>query len=955
MISESFLYQVAEHIHNYYGENTSNLCIVLPNKRASLFLKRHLAKVYNKTIWLPKIISAEIFISEIAEIESIDHLSQITELYIAYKQVLGIKAEPFETFVKWATMLLQDFNECDRYLADTKNLFSNLLAIREVEHWNVDGKELTSFQQNYLHFMENMALVYEEFNKNLLAQNIAYQGLSYRLAFEKIDSFEKKNSDTKFLFCGFNAINLAEEKIIEHLVKAKKAELLWDIDHYYYNNSKQEAGKFLRKHFQKTVFKSESFFSDNLSTQAKKIDIIGIPKFMGQAKMLAKTLNSYLKQGITPDKIAIVLADESLLFSILAVIPAEIQTVNITLEYPLHLSGIYDFIEQLMNLHYNRSKGSNKSSAFYFKDIVKLFHNPYFGNLLSGKAKIENIIKRFVDNNTSYFGIESLKRFLQEDFDDLAYLFHDWNTIDDVINCIEKLLKHIEANASSNSLVSVTEAEFIFELNKMVNRIRSLSNEYDYIEDIKSFRTLLSELVGKASVPFYGEPLQGLQIMGVLETRTLDFENVIFVSVNENMLPSGKSNNSFLPYDLKREFGLPVHQDKDAVYAYHFYRLLQRVKQCTIIYNTQTDEFGSGEKSRFVTQLLNELKEVNKNAEISSKIISDKLDFQKNDSNFLLVKKNETITNKLIERFTNTEKSGFSASSLNNYKDCSLRFYYQYAAEIKEYEDLEENIEASTFGTILHYILEKLYQPYIGKVILPEHIQQMLPLIEDLAHKGFLEHYSDTEVKDGKNFLALNVIIKHSEKLLQKEILFLQEQIASNKYLTISALEKNLETYLDITVNGNNIKVKVSGVIDRIDFTSELFHIIDYKSSVKKNDKFAFSDFETLFNGNKNNNKLFQLFLYAWLVWKNDLCEPEKITPLIIPFRKNEKDREYVKMKSGTRASKENLLFTNELLVDFENHLKAYIQEIFNQNNSFEATSDEKNCEYCTYKDVCGR
>ncbi|MFL5754516.1 MAG: PD-(D/E)XK nuclease family protein, partial [Bacteroidia bacterium] len=718
-MTEAFLYKVAQHLHTTYGDGIDRLCLVLPNKRGALFLKQHLAKVYNKTIWLPHIVAAEEFITELAGIPTADSITLITELYKAYRDVLKEKAEPFESFVKWGNIMLHDFNEADRYLVNAKDMFGNLRDVKVIENWSLAEIELSDFQKNYVNFMYVMGDIYEVFTGQLLQQNLAYQGMSYRLAVENLQHSEFTHRYAQFVFCGFNALNKSEELIFSELVKENKADILWDIDNYYFGDKLQEAGKFLRKHLSNELLATKNFISNDLSEGAKNIEIIGVPKNMAQAVAASQKLGELIHAGARPDSMAVVLADESLLFPVLSALPEEIDAVNVTLEFPLRLTSIYDFVEQLLNLHINRSKSSSVQSAFYYKDLVKLFYNPYFNRLLNSTTRVHKVVQRIVEHNVSYFSHDTLQRYFEEQFEKIGFLFGNWNSINDALTSIETLCEKLKlvllsSKRSSNELV--LETEFLFEFSRILNRIRDMVGSVDFITGIRSFRILLQQLAATASVPFFGEPLKGLQVMGVLETRTLDFETVVLLSVNENILPSGKSSNSFIPFDLKKYFGLPVYADKDAVYAYHFYRILQRAKNIIIIYNTESDQFGNGEKSRFITQVTHELKEKNQNVSIKESVFSGQLQHTSH-GNTVSIKKDKTILDKLLDKVMNPERSGLSPSSLNAFKDCSLRFYFQYGAEIKETAEVEENIEANTMGTILHEVLEKLYQPFTGKVM----------------------------------------------------------------------------------------------------------------------------------------------------------------------------------------------------------------------------------------------
>ncbi len=947
---QAFLFKVAQHLHRQYGDTIQDVCLVLPNKRGALFLKQHLAKVYNKTIWLPEIIAAEEFIVALAGVNVADNITLTTELYKAYCTVLEANAEPFERFVKWASIMLHDFNECDRYLVNAKDLFGNLRDVKEIENWSLAENDLSAFQQQYLAFMSRLGTIYEVYVQQLLGQNMVYQGLAYRLAVNKLKDNRFIQQYKKFIFCGFNALNKAEEKIILDLCRDKKAEVLWDADRYYVDNKQQEAGKFLRKHFSHPLFQHDNFIDDELSTSTKTIEIIGVPKNMAQALSASQQLTNLIHKGENPGSMAVVLADESLMFPVLSTIPEEIEDVNVTLEYPFKQTTLYDFIEKLLSLHIHRS-ASSKRAAFYYKDLIRLLYNPYFRLLLREKNKVQKIIRQLTGNNISYISNSTLKHYFEETYSDIDFLFEGWENTHEAILSIESLVEKLRTVLLHNKITDqrmALETEFLFEFSKLLNRIKSISGSVDFMSDLRSFRILLQQLVATASVPFYGEPLKGLQIMGVLETRTLDFENVILLSVNENVLPSGKSTNSFIPFDLKKFFGLPIYSDKDAVYAYHFYRLLQRAKNITLIYNTEADRFGNGEKSRFITQLINELAETNKNITIKERVLSGSLQHSGANS-AIVIPKNEAILSKLYDKAVDPERSGFSPSSLNTFKECSLRFYFQYAAGIKETEEMEENIEANTLGTIIHEVLERLYEPFTGKLISSAEQKKLQASVDFQTREAFHKHFSSSEITSGKNLLAVNVVKLYTEKILAADNQYISDLAAKNQLLTLYGLEKQLSSTLQLNVNGKGINVKISGTCDRIDFSPGVFRIVDYKSSIRSGkDVFEFTGFETLFE-KSGYNKMFQLFMYAWLACKNGLSTPEKVSPCIIPFR-SDKNQVY-----HITQNKKQLIFSASLLSEFEQHLSAFIERIMDPAQDFVQTKDIETCQFCAYNTICNR
>lgn len=950
-----FLLDTANYIYQHFGDQTRELMIVLPNKRGALFLKRHLANIYNKTIWLPKIVSAEEFIAELSGMQSADSITLSALLYDSYVSVMKEKAESFDGFIKWSNMLMQDYNEIDRYLIDAKAIYKNLAEIKEIENWSLAQEEKTDMQRNYIAFMSSLGDVYDHFTKQLEEKQLSYQGLAYKNAVNNTLYGKVSVESENIIFAGFNALNRAEEVLFNYFIEQHGAVVLWDIDNYYFSNELHEAGNFLRKHFSKQQFRSESFITNNLTEQAKNIRVIGAAQNMAQVATATSILKEWIYQGVDLNKTAIVLCDESLLFPLLSVLPEEIEAVNVSLEYPLSQSTLYDLSEQLVNMHINKKQNSAQG-AIYYKDLMRVLQNPYFALLYGKENNANKLAKGIAEKNISYFSVKTLSNLFGENYENVRFLFEGWDNAIGAVTKLkqlsERLLDEFEKNVAK---FLATETEFVFEFGKLITRLEEVCKEVNYINELKTLRKIIQQLVSGASVPFFGEPLKGLQIMGVLETRTLDFENLILISVNENILPSGKSANTFIPFDLKKYFKLPVYQDKDAIYAYHFYRLIQKAESIALIYNTETDTLGKGEKSRFITQLLTELPEVNKSAVINESIAISEVGEKRNTLEISIEKTDELIERTKAKAYT-PERSGFSPSLLNSYKDCSLRFYFNYLAHIKEPEEVEESVEAGTFGTILHYVLEHAYENKKDVYLNEADFLEILPKIDQLTQNGFKEQYSESEFKQGKNYLAYHTIKIYAENLIKSDQEYVKQLSANNNSLKIIDLEKKLEYVLDLNIDNEQVKVKLSGTCDRIDATADHFRIVDYKSSVNEtNDKFEFVGFEELFSSKKY-NKAFQLFVYAWLAWKNNMCEPEKISTCIVPFKGNKKSEYYIfEGKASGKQTDIPLQYTKELLEEFEKHLQNKILELFDKSIPYSQTEDDDKCTYCAYNGICNR
>jgi len=931
-----FLELTAQHIHKNYAGQMDSLLVVIPNRRGALYLKKHLGNLVNGFAWVPEIMAAENFVETLSGIPTGGELTLTFDLYDAYLKTVQSNAVTFEQFLRWAPQVMQDFNEVDRYLVDSEKVFENLKNIKEIENWSLAGEELSPMQKRYLEFMQQMGAVYKELKKAVLEKNYCWQGLSYRIAWEKLSKEGYKLPYKKIIFAGFNAVNLAEEKIITYLVENKIGELLWDADNYYLKNHEQEAGIFLRKHLAR--FKPTSgFITDNLTRAEKHVEITGVAGRMAQVAAGAQQIEKLVAANKALDRTALVLCDETLLLPALSVLPKSVSSVNVTLEYPASITPLFDLYEHLLQMQINKKVGT-KESAFYFKEVLAVLYNPFFADLWEDNFFIKEVIRKLNRSNAVYIRTGLLRSWFGEHFKVVEPLFTGFDSALDAAKqfslmnarIIEQL--HIKENRS-------IELETALAFLKELNALQSALQDHPEI-NLRGLRVLLKQVLAKSGIPFYGEPLSGLQIMGVLETRTLDFDNVILLSVNEGVLPSGKSSGSFIPDDLKRHLQMPLHTEKDAIYSYHFYRILQRAKNITLIYNTETDTFGKGEKSRFITQLVAEWQKKNPLVKIKEEILS--LPVTAAGQNYgVIIEKDEHVLAKLLEKAQS--ERGLSPTSFNTYKECSLKFYLRFIANVREADEVEEDIEASAMGNILHKALEELYKPVLNKALTVEDIQLMKKQAPAFAQKYFEEYYEEAAEDNGKKALALHVVKKYLSNLLNYEKTTLEP--GTRNKLTVKHLEKELSAKL-ILSSGQSINIQ--GKSDRIDELNGMLRIVDYKSSVhKQKDRFDISSLDEVFE-NVKYSKALQLLTYAWLAWKEKLAPAEKISPCIIAFR-SEKSIYHL-----TRG-KNNLVFSDSFFNEFEEKLKLLIADFFNTDKKFIATEDLEMCEFCAYKMICNR
>ncbi len=930
---QSFLERTVEHLSLKYGEGLPGLCIVLPNRRAGLFFRKHLAKSLKKPTWAPEIFSTDDFIARISGLTIADTVTQLFALYGIYRDHKGADAEDFGSFSRWAGLLLNDFSEADSSLADTEKLFRNLAEVREIENWSLSAEQLSDLQKDYLKFWDSLGHYYHELGPKLLKQNMAYKGQAYRIAADNIEQRIKEHSWTKVIFAGFNAMSAAEEKIIKILLQSGKAEALWDTDTYYTNDKVQEAGKFLRRYKKDSVLGKEFLWEDELiAKEEKDIHVIGVPKGVAQAKAAGEILSSLKEKA--ESSTALVLADENLLFPVLHSLPASIQNVNVTMGYRLRNTPLYSLFEAVFRLHEN-ARGKT-SPRFYHKDLLRFLSHPYTGALLySEDISAGELSRQIRRRNIVYISEKELGDAASKS-EVLGTVLKKWENASGALDTLSALLELMKENFRERSTPDEKkqdiELEYLLAFSKVLKRIRSIPEREEFILEPKTLRGILQQVLRNATLPFSGEPLSGLQVMGMLETRALDFENVILLSANENILPSGRTHHSFIPYDLRKAYGLPVYSDRDSIFAYHFYRLLQRSKNIWLLYNTETDTFGNGEQSRFITQLLSELPTANPKVKISRQLLYAG-GTEAEESGISISKSKE-----VIEALEQKAAKGFSPSLLNKYINCPLQFYFHAVAGLREADEVEESIGADVLGSVIHAVLQDLYTPHLSVNITAGDIQKMIPRVEELMRQKFLEHFRESDLAYGKNLLAQKVALRFVNNYLKKEA----EALEAGEKLQVNALEVSLEA----TMNIGKRTILLKGTADRIDRKGGITRIVDYKTGKAGDKELELEDWEQL-RLDSSLAKSFQLLMYAWL-YSRTQERKEDLVSGIISFRELSAGLKPVSIQGETALNADKL---NK----FEEQLQLLLKDIFDERLPFSQTEEPANCVYCDFREICRR
>ncbi|MCS4239402.1 ATP-dependent helicase/nuclease subunit B [Myroides gitamensis] len=848
MSQQRFLNQFCAEIKKDFPLSMDDLVVVLPNKRAKVFLLEQLKSFYDSSVFAPTIISVEELVQDIAQLRGIDSIELLFEFYLVYKQLLQDKAEDFDYFVNWARMLLQDFNEVDRYLLNPQHVFSYLKDIEDINHWAVDVNQQTDIVKNYLQFWEQIPGYYAALYQHLQAKKIGYQGMIYREAVAVHKDFVKAN-DKQYYFAGFNALNAAEEVIIQHFLIEGRARVFWDIDEVFLHDAYHDAGLFLRRIKQKwTYYQNHPFEWITTSfSEEKNIEIIQTPKSVGQAKIVGSIIDKELAKGTSLDEIAVVLGDENLLQPVLYGLPSTVGSLNITMGYSGNSSPVQLFLNKIFKMHLAAVRRGGKQYVFYYRDVLEVLTSPVMEGLFEVGAVVSEIQKK----NLTFFSFDRFESWITaSDEETKRLVFAPWKdqTPAAILKRLIALIIQVKNKLATDSQQNRLMKTFLFTTYNLLNRLLSYCEKYPFIHSIELLQVLYKQIMDMSEVSFEGDPLEGLQIMGILESRVLDFETVILTSVNEGKFPSGKSQNSFIPYDVKRELGLPTYKEKDAIYSFHFYHLLLRAKQVYLIYNSQAEGMDAGEKSRFLAQLEMETQPKHHLVNVTySAYLPDKAYAP------IAIEKSAELMAKLKDIAT---IKGFSPSALTAYLRNPLQFYIQQVLRIREVDEVEESVALNTLGTIIHNALENLYQPYVGKVLTVSMIKEIQLKADEEVQKQFEEIYNSDKEKMGKNLLAFEVAKRNVYHFLREELKGLEQ----GDEVELLALETRLEHVLEDP--RLPYPIKLFGFVDRIENRNGKIRVIDYKTGKVESNQVKLSQWEGLTEHLKN-DKIIQLLCYA--------------------------------------------------------------------------------------------
>ena len=954
---ETFLKQVAHDLYNKTEGNFTKVAIVFPNKRASLFFNEYLAQESDRPIWSPTYVSISELFRQSSDLSIADPIKLVCDLYKVFQKATGSK-ETLDDFYFWGEMLIADFDDADKNMADTHALFSNLKDLNELMDnydfleegqkealsqffHNFSINQVTELKQRFISMWNVLGDIYAEYKALLESQSIAYEGMLYRQVIEQLDV--EALPYNKYIFVGFNVLNKVEHTLFKKLNEAGKAMFYWDYDTFYLNKTPHEAGEFIRRNLRDFPSELPASFFDNLN-QPKEVTFIESPTENGQVRYLPQ----WIRENLTSQEkeTAVVLCNEALLQPVLHALPDNVKHINITMGFPLSQTPAYSFVNALMELH---TSGYNPNNGRYlFAEVISVLKHPYTRQLSPEAEKLEQTLTR---DNRFY----PLPSELKQD-NVLELLFTPRRNNLDLCSMLSEALKEVaviyqQQAASHSDAFDQLYRESLFKTYTLVNRFHTLIESKELNVQAGTFQRLLTRVMSSSSIPFHGEPAIGMQVMGVLETRNLDFRHLIMLSVNEGQLPKAGGDSSFIPYNLRKAFGMTTIDHKIAVYAYYFYRLMQRAEKVTLVYNTATDGINRGELSRFMLQFL---------IEWGYPVLRKQLEAAQSpqDSTPIIIEKTPDVMERMKSVFDirNNPKALISPSALNCYLDCPLKFYYKYVALLSAPDEVTADIDSAKFGSIFHYAAEHIYKDLTahGKLISRENLETLLKdevRLQTYVDNGFKELFfnlppNEQPEYNGIQLINSAVIVKYIQQLLRNDLRYAP--------FTFIGSEQRIFENIEICTSTGDIQSRIGGIIDRIDSKGESLRIVDYKTG---GDADTPANVQSLFiPDKKRSNYVFQTFLYASIVCKKlrEKNDSRLVAPALLYIHRAASENYSPVIQMGEpRKPKEPVDNFAQHEGDFRENLKTLLEDIFNPDISFTQTEIEDKCAYCDFKALC--
>lgn len=958
-----FLERIAKQLYDEHGENLYRHCLVFPGRRAGLFFMKYLSGFIKKPLWTPSIMTINELFRSLSNLLPAESEILLFELYKCYRQIKS-ETENFDEFYFWGDMLLNDFDEVDKYLVDSRKLFQNVYDLKMIDQqfggltdeqiqivkrfWtNFNPQRLTGEKQKFIGIWSVLEDLYSLFRSNLLEKNIAYEGMIFRSVAEEQDfrSLKALKQET-FHFIGFNALNECEKSVMKFLKESRRAKFYWDYDKRYIDREKlNSAGFFLRENLK--IFGNDmpgdwSYTSNtSIKSAPAKYRIIDTSSDVAQVKLLPSLIEEIpgLFAG-NAHETSVILADENLLIPVLTSLPESLGDINITMGYPVRQTSVYMLVKNLLVLQGN-CRTKDDIVMFNYEDVVRILKNPLISGLLNESEN--GMIKDIISSGQAWIpsemfsGIETLKTIFKK--------IESPGKISDYLgNVLYFVNTHNNKRTDKDKAARDMQNEFAYRVMLAVNRIGVIAGTNYISMSLDTWSKLFDKIIKLQSVPFSGEPLSGIQIMGVLETRALDFRNVIMLSVNEGILPAGFSS-SFIPFSLREAFGLPSVNHRESVYAYHFSRLLHRAENVTFVYNSNSEGLKGGEMSRFLQQMiydpLVEMDIRNLSFEIKSPVTLKEE-----------INRTEETSQRLFSAFmSDGRKKLLSPSAINTWLNCRMKFYYRYVNDLKEPEKISNEIDPAMLGTLLHSAMKELYSGLVGKVVNSDSLSSIIDnrhLVEDLISRTIIDVYG----KGTDSFVAINemmvrqVLVDYIYRILDDD-----RSIAPFKILLV---EKFIDFPVLLETDLGKVSLRVGGIIDRVDFKDGLTRIVDYKTG-RIADTIGSLDMLFVDDRDKDLDGWLQTLLYCeGYLYSN----PDSIVrPSVYKLRKYSRERESDKLRIKDGKAPDSILEDYvHIRYEFMELLKITLTKMFSIEEPFRMTRDIRGkCAYCPYRILCMR
>ena len=949
---QPILESLARYLADTPGEESARTRIILPNRRAGLFLQRNLSKYNTSAAWSPSIYAINDFISEMSQLELCDPVEAVFMLHDIHFD-LKEHAEPLDEFFHWGEIMLNDFDEMDKYLVDPLQIFQNIADLKELEEpfAGLEPSQLVFLRQfwdgffagndtpekaRFLEIWKLLPELYSRLRDELRKRGEGYQGMLYRDIVERIDLNEMIVPEGRIIVAGFNALNGCEKKIFSWLQK-HGAEFFWDYDHSYTDDTGSESGRFMRNNLVNFPPTAELEPFTSMETP-KDIRIFELPSDLLQAKTVHRILEEEkLPSDLDCTDTAVILCDEELLMPVLMSVPLSAGEINVTMGYPMKSTPVSGFTEALLRLQHNSRVAKDGTVSFYFKDVQSILLHPYMERVKTepGKSLLETIAQRNL--------IQVEQGLFQTDFEKM--IFRQVSGSDDLIIYMREIFLHVlEIFASGEEkLLPELHREFVLRILIHLNKLETLLSKRPEIP-MAVFERLFRKILSLSRVPFEGEPLSGLQVMGILETRMLDFKHVILLSMNEEVMPASPFRHSYIPYALRLAFGMPSREDMDGIYAYYFNRLLQRAERVDLLFNGTSEGVRTGEMSRYLHQLIYSR---------GIKIRRPGVEVMAREGVAVVVKHTPEIEKKLKRYTTESDSKKFlSPSAINAYIDCSLKFYLRYLARIGEPDEVEEEIGAAGFGTVVHEAIRVLYEEISARdegAISRKALETLRKSerIEEVLTRTFMEHHykgRKNAIPEGRNIIILKVMLRYLKKIIDTDLKITPFELVS--------AEKTYRRELEISSGDKRKVVRIGGLIDRVDRIGENLRVIDYKTG---NAKREFSNVDALFDGSQSyrNGAALQTLLYSWLV----LAEHpgDQVSPGLYVMKSLYDEKFDPRLVMGSYSKREEIDSFAKLEEPYLLQLEKTLARLFDSGIDFKQTEKESICGYCDFSKICSR